>query len=87
MNRQRELEEAGFDIIEFKEWYGTMHFTDVGAIVYYLKAVPWTVPGFSVATHQQYLQQLQSGLDRGEPLAFEIGTFLIEARKPGRLRR
>ena len=78
-NRRRELEEAGFRTIDLKEWQGKMRFTDVGAIVYYLKASPWTVPGFSVATHLDTLLALQQRLERGDELAFEISTFMIEA--------
>jgi hypothetical protein len=51
--------------------------------VYYLKAVPWLVPGFSVATHAHALLHLQAQLERGEPLTFTTRRYLIEARKPG----
>ena len=45
------LAAAGLQVTEMEEWAGKMVFADVGAIVYYLKAVPWIVPDFSVATH------------------------------------
>jgi len=81
-NRLAELAEAGFDIVTVEDWRGTMRFTDVGAIVYYLKAIPWTVPGFGVESHQRYLFALQERLDAGGTLDFEIRTFLIQAQKP-----
>gem|GEM_PF-1972829 len=34
-----------------EDWQGALCFTDVGAIVYYLKALPWPVPGFMVEMH------------------------------------
>lgn len=34
-------------------------------IVYYLKAVPWLVDGFSVETHLPHLLALQGQLERG----------------------
>ena len=74
------LEQAGLTMIEVADWRGKLRFTDVGAIVYYLKAVPWLVPEFSVATHQDVLFDLQSRLDSGEELNFFAGTYLIEAR-------
>jgi hypothetical protein len=43
---------------------------DVGAIVYYLKAVPWFVPWFSVDTLVSYLLRLQDRLDGGQELIF-----------------
>lgn len=36
--------------------------------------------GFSVETHLEPLLELQDRLERGEPLAFEAGKYLIEAQ-------
>lgn len=77
------LQSAGLTIVDLQEWQGKLRFSDVGAIVYYLKAVVWQVPDFSVQTHQRSLFALQERVDRGEELAFEAGMYLIEARKPG----
>jgi hypothetical protein len=74
-------------IVTAEEWSGNFSFTDVGAIVYYLKAIPWLVPGFSVETHLDRLLALQGRLERGEGLVFEARKYLVEARKPGSLRR
>lgn len=75
------LEAAGLTIDNTEEWSGRLSFTDVGAIVYYLKAVPWLVPGFSVETHQKHLFALQRRLEGGESLAFVARKYLIEASK------
>ena len=76
------LEQAGLEIVTAREWAGKLTFTDVGAIVYYLRAVPWMVAGFSVASHLDGLLALQARLERGEPLSFWAGKYLLEARKP-----
>jgi len=81
------VKDAGLTIITSEEWTGRFTFTDVGAIVYYLKAVPWIVPGFSVATHLDSLLALQARLEKetGQPevaLSFAAKKFLIEAQKP-----
>ena len=76
------LRGAGLDVVDVQEWEGRVTFTDVGAIVYYLKAIPWEVPGFTVKMHQRYLYALQERLEAGEELDFFAGKFLIEARKP-----
>ena len=76
------LEGDGLEVVDVEEWEGRLSFTDVGAIVYYLKAIPWEVPGFTVETHRRYLYTLQAKLDAGEELGFFAGKFLIEARKP-----
>jgi SAM-dependent methyltransferase len=77
------LKTAGLEIVAVKEWEGKLRFTDVGAIVYYLKAVPWMVPGFTVRAYQRELFALQNRLDAGEALAFAAKLYLIEAHKPG----
>jgi SAM-dependent methyltransferase len=75
------LKSAGMSIINTKNWTGQLAFTDVGAIIYYLKAVPWLVPGFSVESHLNYLIQLQDQLEAGDALAFTARKYLIEAQK------
>ena len=76
------LEAAGLTIARAEEWEGRLTFTDVGAVVYYLKAAPWEVPGFTVKTHLPHLLALQRRLDAGEDLAFHAALYLIEATKP-----
>jgi SAM-dependent methyltransferase len=75
------LQEAGLEIVNIQNWSGELTFTDVGAIVYYLKAVPWLVPGFSVESHWKYLLNLQNQLADKESLTFTARKYLIEARK------
>lgn len=75
------LKAAGLEIINHQDWSGELTFTDVGAIVYYLKAVPWLVPGFTVESHLQYLLNLQARLQNQERLTFSARKYLIEARK------
>lgn len=76
------LKAAGLEIVNNQEWSGQLAFTDVGAIVYYLKAVPWLVPEFSVESHLRYLFSLQNRLEDKESLTFIARKYLIEARKP-----
>ena len=78
------LQEAGLEIVNAQNWSGELAFTDVGAIVYYLKAVPWLVPGFSIDSHLKYLLKLQEQLEHNGLLAFAARKYLIEAHKPER---
>jgi len=75
------LEKAGLSIVNVENWSGELAFTDVGAVVFYLKAVPWLVPGFTVDTHLNYLLKLQERLEQDEALSFSARKYLIEARK------
>lgn len=75
------LRASGFDIVRAETWSGHQFFADVGALAYFLRAIPWVVPGFSVASHLVTLQQLDDKLRREGTLAFSIFRFLVEARK------
>ncbi len=76
-----ELEQAEFKIELFRDWKGKMKFSDVGAIVYFLNAIPWTVPGFSVKRDFDNLKKLQKYLDNGNQLEFKQAMFLIKCKK------
>jgi SAM-dependent methyltransferase len=73
------LEEAGLVLDLVQSWQGDLAFTDVAAIVYYLKAVPWLVAGFSVDSHLGALLALQRRLEAEGRLVFETRSYLIEA--------
>lgn len=75
------LEQAGLEIVRAEDWRGKLIFTDVGALVYYLKAVPWTVPGFSVESHLAPLLTLQNRVENEGQLLFTAKKYMIEARK------
>lgn len=75
------LETAGLRVERLQEWQGGLIFHDIGAIVYYLKAVPWLVVGFSVGTHTDSLLRLEERLRREGQLTFRARKYLIEARK------
>jgi SAM-dependent methyltransferase len=77
-----DLVRAGLDIELARSWWGTISFLDVGALVYYLKAIPWEVPDFSVDRFRPELLGLQRRLDETGALRFDEGRFVIRARKP-----
>ena len=55
---------------------------DVGAIVYFIKAIPWTVPGFDINKNMHDLEKLQRKLYAGERLVYTQVRFLFQAEKP-----
>ena len=65
-----------------RAWSGKTRIHSVGALVYYLKAVPWTVEGFSVATHLPTLLKLQDRLEREGTLEFTSRSMIVRVRKP-----
>jgi SAM-dependent methyltransferase len=75
------LKAAGLTIVDVQDWRGKTRFSDVGALVYYLKAIPWLVPDFNVRSYQDVLFKLQEQLENDGELTFETRLYLIEARK------
>ena len=57
-------------------------FADVGAIVYFLRLVVWTVPDFSVAKYRERLTDMHREITNNGPFVAHATRFLIEATKP-----
>jgi SAM-dependent methyltransferase len=75
------IEETKLIVEMAQEWTGKTIFKDVGAIVYYLRAVPWTVEKFSVERHLTYLIELQRRLEQGGELAFSDTLMIVKTKK------
>jgi SAM-dependent methyltransferase len=76
------LAAAGLELLQGADWRGHLTFKDVGALVYYLKAIPWLVPEFSVARHFDEWLLLQDRLEREGELIFANMRYWVEARQP-----
>jgi SAM-dependent methyltransferase len=76
------LAAAGLELLQGADWRGKVVFMDVGALVYYLKAIPWLVPGFSVERDFDRLLALQVKLEQEGELAYENMRYWVEARQP-----
>ncbi|MEK7537647.1 MAG: SAM-dependent methyltransferase, partial [Patescibacteria group bacterium] len=74
-------EQNGFRILDARNRVGSVEFYDVGAIVFFLKNIPWIVEGFSVKSHLSSLEKLQKKIDEGRQLRYTIGRFLIKVAK------
>jgi hypothetical protein len=71
-------ETAGLEVVDLREKSSRMEFFDIGAVVYFLRKVIWTVPGFEVSAYRERLRELHDEL----PFVAHSTRFLIEARKP-----
>ena len=72
----------GLELLQGAEWRGRLVFKDVGALVYYLKAIPWLVPGFSVTRDFARLLLLQDRVEHEGELAFASIHYWVEALQP-----
>lgn len=73
------LVEEGFVIENEIEEYPTMSFTDIGAVVFYLKAIPWQIPDFEYSKYQHKLFELHERIELDGSFEISAHRFLIEA--------
>ena len=73
---------AGLDVIDAREETLPVIFFDVGAVVYFLRKVIWTVPDFSVERYRDRLRLLHEQIERDGSFTSHSRRFLLEASKP-----
>ncbi len=73
---------AGLVVVDLREQALRAVFKDVGAVVYFLRKVIWTVPGFTVDRYRDQLARLHGRIQAEGPFVAHAQRFLIEARKP-----
>jgi len=74
---------AGLSVVDVREQSLRVEFFDVGAVVYFLRMVIWTVPGFSAEQYRPRLRELHQQIDAQGPFVSHAQRFLIEAVRPG----
>ena len=78
---RRELNDYNFDLIKLKEDEVKNRFYDIGAVIYYLQAIPWTIPDFNVAKYHDQLFALHRFIEQQGYLDVMCHRFLIIAQK------
>jgi SAM-dependent methyltransferase len=76
----KQLEEEGFDILLSKEELSTQRFYDIGALVYYLKAIPWQVPDFSIEKYHDPLFRLHQSIEEKGFFEAKQNRFILKAQ-------
>ncbi|MFE7914974.1 class I SAM-dependent methyltransferase, partial [Bacillus mobilis] len=74
-----ELNENGFTILEEKEEFPCQRFYDIGAIVYYLKAIPWQIPDFTVERYYEELYRIHEIILQKGYFDVKQHRFMIKA--------
>jgi SAM-dependent methyltransferase len=74
---------AGLVVTELREQSLRVEFFDVGAVVYFLRKVLWTVPGFTVAGYAGQLARMHKHIAETGSFVSHAQRFLITARAPG----
>lgn len=76
-------EAVGLSVVDLRRAVLRVEFGDVGAVVHFLRKVPWTVPGFTVDAHRTRLRALHDRIQRDGRFTCHSQRFLIEARAQG----
>jgi SAM-dependent methyltransferase len=74
---------AGLWVLDLRSAELPVQFFDIGAVVYFLRLVVWTVPDFSVERYHDRLLELHRLIQREGSFVSHAHRFLIEAVKPG----
>lgn len=77
-----QLAGVGLEILEAKEAFPAVTFTDVGALAFFLRAAPWTVPDFDIAAYRPRLAILHERIGHEGALRLGGHSFLLVARRP-----
>ncbi|WP_156690064.1 class I SAM-dependent methyltransferase [Mycobacterium sp. Marseille-P9652] len=73
---------AGLQIVDVRMERLRAEFFDIGAVVYFLRKVVWTVPDFTVERYRDRLRKLHEQIEREGPFVAHSTRLLVEARKP-----
>lgn len=76
-----QAEAAGLQIVDQRMERLRMEFFDIGAVVYFLRKVIWTVPGFTVEDYDEQLRRLHQQIHTDGVFLAHSTRTLIEARK------
>ena len=76
-----ELEESGFKIHQKLQCFPKKRIFDVGAVVFYLFAVPWEVPDFSVEKYKDKLYELHKLIEKNGYIEYPAHRFFILATR------
>ncbi|MCG1023629.1 class I SAM-dependent methyltransferase [Sutcliffiella horikoshii] len=75
----KQLEDYGFQVLISKKEYPIQRFYDIGALIYYLKAIPWQVVDFRVEDYLDPLYDLHLKINREGYLDIRQDRFILKA--------
>jgi SAM-dependent methyltransferase len=73
---------AGLQVVQMRMERLRAEFFDIGAVIYFLRKVIWTVPDFSVERYRERLSAMHEQIEADGPFVAHSTRLLVEARKP-----
>lgn len=76
----KEIQESNFEVVKSAEEFPILRFYDIGALVYYLKAIPWQVPGFEISHFKDELYTIHKTIEQQGYFDAKQHRFIILAQ-------
>jgi SAM-dependent methyltransferase len=81
--QRAQAQAAGLQIVDLRMERTRCEFFDIGAVIYFLRKVVWTVPDFTVERYRELLRELHDRIEAEGFFVTHSSRVLVEARKPG----
>ena len=78
----QQIERAGLHVTACREEFPETRVLDIGAVVFYLKAIPWQIADFSIEKYRPRLIKLHEQIEHDGCLLLHAHRFMLEAHKP-----
>ena len=78
----QQAEAAGLQVVQCRNERLALEFFDVGAMVFFLRKVIWTVPDFTVERFRDRLRAMHALIERDGVFRSTMSRTLFEVRKP-----
>ena len=75
-----EIQENDFEVLKSIEEFPIQRFYDIGALLYYLKAIPWQVPGFEIEKFKDELYSIHKMIEEKGYFDVKQHRFMILAK-------
>jgi SAM-dependent methyltransferase len=73
---------AGLEVVQMRMERLRSEFFDIGAVIYFLRKVIWTVPDFTVELYRERLRAMHEQIEADGVFVAHATRLLVEARKP-----
>ncbi len=77
-----QLEQAGLEVLEAQEAFPAKRYLDVGAVVSFLRAVPWQYEGFDPRSNIEGLRTIHDVIQKRGSFTARMHRFLLVSKKP-----
>ncbi len=77
----KELQDNGFIIVQSEDAPGFTHFTDIAALISYIKIINWLVPDFTPEKFQKELMNAEHTISHKGRFSSTLNRFIIIAKK------